>query len=161
MRDDLRAGDLIPNREPYSDLGYTFVGGGKERIATGSTVFDTTGNDAIVDWVIVELRSATDTVVASRAAFVQRDGDIVDIDGASPVTFGGIADGSYYVAVDHRNHLGVMTDAPIALTDTAVNVDFTDAATATWGTDSLWEVESGVWSLWAGDVNEDGNIKYQ
>ncbi len=46
----------------------------------------------VVDWVLIELRSGTDSAstVARRAAFIKSNGDIVDIDGVSPVNFSGI-----------------------------------------------------------------------
>ncbi len=110
---------LLPSIEPYTGLGYTFLGGGGESIS--ASVAGLTGNDEIVDWVIVELRSsaAPATILASRAALLQRDGDVVDVDGVSPVCVSGVSSalssGMYHVAVRHRNHLGVMTNAAIML----------------------------------------------
>ncbi|MBK6344269.1 MAG: hypothetical protein IPF41_17280 [Flavobacteriales bacterium] len=51
------------------------------------SVLAATGNNAIVDHVVVELRHATtpSVVVATRGALVQRDGDAVGMDGSSPV----------------------------------------------------------------------------
>ena len=65
MRDDLRVAGLIPTISPYSD-GAVVI----------STVFDATGNDAIVDWVWIELRDAMDNTIVShsRSALLQRDG---------------------------------------------------------------------------------------
>ncbi len=76
MNDQLRSAGLIPLTEPYTGLGFTQLGsGGGER--TWQAVLDVTGNDAIVDWVFVELRDkVTPSVkVATRCALVQRDGD--------------------------------------------------------------------------------------
>ncbi|MFN3875587.1 MAG: hypothetical protein ACK4L7_06715, partial [Flavobacteriales bacterium] len=111
MRDDLRAGGHLPASEPYTALGYAQVFGGGESVSPA--VLASTGSDAIVDWLLLELRddAAPATVAATRCALVQRDGDVVDVDGASPVTFRA-AGGSYHVAARHRNHLGVMTAAP-------------------------------------------------
>lgn len=68
-----------------------------------------------VDWVKVELRDvAGTTVVESRAAFVLDNGSVVDTDGTSPVTFTTMIGASYHVAIQHRNHLGVMTANPIS-----------------------------------------------
>lgn len=115
MNDNLRVAGLIPTKEPFTALGYTHVGGGNESIA--ASVLAVTGNDAIVDWVIMELRdkTAAATVLASRSVLVQRDGDIVDLDGVSAVSFECFATDNYYVAVQHRNHLGVMTAAAVLL----------------------------------------------
>ena len=59
------------------------------------------GKDAIVDWVFVELRSkiSPTVVIDSRSALLQRDGDIVDVDGVSSVTFNVASPDSYYVVV--------------------------------------------------------------
>jgi hypothetical protein len=111
MSDALRAAELIPALEatPSTDaLGVRTV---------HPRIFKTSTHDAIVDAVSVELRSSADPsiILASRSAFVQRDGDVVDIDGISPITFYGFAPDSYYVAIKHRNHLGIMTQAPVRL----------------------------------------------
>ncbi len=64
--------------------------------------------------MFLELRNTTvspgNTVLQTRSALVQRDGDIVDIDGVSPVTFNNVASANYVIAVRHRNHLGLSTD---------------------------------------------------
>ncbi len=69
----------------------------------------------VVDWVQLQLRSNTTTTVASRAAFVKSDGTVVDTDGASNVSFTGVTPGSYYIVVNHRNHLSVMSASTVAL----------------------------------------------
>ncbi|HRH38833.1 MAG TPA: lysyl oxidase family protein, partial [Flavobacteriales bacterium] len=130
MSDALRAADLIPATEPFTGLGFTHVaGGGGETYLPGS--FPTSGAGAPVDWVLIELRDAvTPTVIrATRSAIVTRNGQILSGTGA-PVRFG-VAGGSYYVTVRHRNHFGCMTAAPITLNgSSSVNVDMTDAGRA-------------------------------
>lgn len=158
MGDGLRVNGQIPLAQPYTALGFTHVGSGTETTTAG--VLATTGNNAIVDWVFVELRSGAPayTVVATRCALLQRDGDIVDVDGSSPVTFG-IAAGSYHVAVRHRNHLGVMSNGTVTIGSAAGSIDFTNAATATYGSDAQRTVGS-VRTLWTGDCSSDGEILY-
>lgn len=92
-----------------------------------------TGRDAIVDWVFVELRAENNqtNIVASRSGLIQRDGDIVDIDGVSPLSFAGTAVNNYYTVVRHRNHLGVMSATPISPEQLGSLVDFTSPATQT------------------------------
>ncbi len=159
MRDDLRAANQVPLTEPYTNLGFPQAGnGGNETI--NASVLTVTGDNAIVDWVQLQLRnSATPSaVVATRCALVQRDGDVVDKDGVSPVTFVA-GPGSYYVAVRHRNHLGAMVAAPIALTATATAIDLTAPATVTFGTEGTKSLD-GLKMLWAGNVLSDGVLQY-
>jgi hypothetical protein len=128
MKDDLRLLNLIPTIEPYSTAPYnnSFVHfNAGETI--GTNVLTTTGPNAIVDWVLVHLRNGTgNTIVATKAALVQRDGDVVSAtDGVSPIEFLNIATGDYYIAVLHRNHLGVMTANKFSLSNSTTTIDFT------------------------------------
>ena len=158
MNDGMRSLGLVPTVEPYSGLGYTHLGGGGE--STTSGVLAVTGDDAIVDWVIIELRDSSDpaTILGTRSALLQRDGDVVDVDGASPVSFV-ITSANYHVAVLHRNHLGCMTAGPVALSPTVASVDFTSSATGTFGTNAR-KGAGPVQLLWAGDVTFNQMVKY-
>ncbi len=159
MRDDLRA-SLLPTTSPYSDgltcAASVFNNGGTS--GAGAT------SDNIVDWVLVELRDANDNEVieASQSALLQRDGNVVGVDGISPLEFN-IPSKSYYVAVRHRNHLGIITANTIALSSGSAVVDFTDVNNQiTFGTDAqtTFGLPSGVVAMWAGDANQDGRINY-
>jgi len=163
MSDAVRAASLVPTTQPYTGLGYTFTGAPGAGGTLGGGVLAVTGSNAIVDWMIVELRStaAPATVVASCAALLQRDGDVVALDGTSPVSITAAA-GNYHVAVRHRIHLGVMTLGGVALSGTATTVNFTLAATNTYGTAARKSV-TGTFPaevLWAGDVSFNGELKY-
>ncbi len=116
MNASLSTQSLLPTTEPYTAMGYAHIGGGGEEEVVNPDVLNVTGANAIVDWVLVELRSASmpATIIASRSALLQADGDVVDVDGISPVSFYAPA-GNYHVAVRHRNHLGVMTGAAVNL----------------------------------------------
>ena len=161
MQDGMRALGLVPTTEPYSGLGYAFVEGGGESTAPG--VLANTGADAVVDWVVLELRDSDDptVILASRSALLQRDGDAVDVDGTSPVTMP-IGAGTYHVAVRHRNHLGCMTANAVALAPAPSTLDFTAPATATFGTNARKSVAGLVPAqvLWAGDVTFSGSVQY-
>ncbi|MEO8590649.1 MAG: M36 family metallopeptidase [Flavobacteriales bacterium] len=159
MRDSLRTAAAFPLTEPYTGLGFAQVGGGGgETIA--ASVLTTTGDNAVVDWVLLELRNSVTpaTRVATRCALVQRDGDVVDKDGLSPVTFLA-GPGNYYVAARHRNHLGAMTAAPVALTGSPLTVDFTSTGTTTYGIEARRPV-NGRMALWSGNVLRDNVLQY-
>ena len=160
MNDALRAATLLPSSEPYTGLGFSHVGGGGgETVLAG--VFDVTGPDAVVDWVMVELRDANApaTIVSTRSALLQRDGDIVGMDGTSPVVLFATP-GNYHVALRHRNHLGVMTASAVALGATATTIDLRTAATPTWGSEARKDLGGGAMGCWMGNTVQDGQIKY-
>jgi len=159
MTDGLRTGGWIPASEPYTALGYPVVAGaGGETVAPA--VLAVTGANAIVDWVYLQLRDKnTNTlVVASCRALIQRDGDIVATDGVSPVTFYRPSD-NYFLSVQHRNHLSILTLNAIALTDTPVSVNLTNGTVATYGTNAQ-RISGAARMLWAGDVTDNDVIKY-
>ncbi|WP_299886419.1 M4 family metallopeptidase [uncultured Lacinutrix sp.] len=160
MRDDLRVTGLITTTSPYTDAA-----------TCASTVFNTGGtagtgiiDDDIVDWVWVELRDQTDNtlIVTSQSALLQRDGDIVDVDGISSLTFS-LSSGDYYIVIKHRNHLSIMSKNIISLSTTSTIIDFTDANNQiTYGTDAqtTYGMLSGIVAMWAGDANGDGQLNY-
>ena len=158
MYDSLRARNLLPLQEPYASLGLPPAG-----LGTGpmpAALLQATGANAVVDWVYVELRPAADptAVAVARAALVQRDGDVVDSDGVSTLRFG-LFPGAYHVVVRHRNHLPVMTAAPIALGPQPVLVDFSDGSTTTFGTEAQ-RMSMGRYRLWAGNTVPDNAVRY-
>ncbi|MBK9018045.1 MAG: hypothetical protein IPM82_30600 [Saprospiraceae bacterium] len=162
MRDDLRAAGLIPLQEPYASFSnYDHYGelGGQE-VIENPEVLKVTGTDAIVDWVFVELRHPEfqKIVLSTRSALLQRDGDVVDVDGVSPLHFGDIEPGSYLVAVRHRNHLGVMATKVFDLEETPLLVDFTDPKTGFFGNHPMVQIMEKM-ALFAGDVNRDGEVR--
>ena len=151
MNDDLRSANYIPTTSPYLD-GAT----------CDASVFNTIGNNAIVDWVWVELRSANDNtrIVNARSALLQRDGDVVAVDGISNLVMQA-APTNYYVVVNHRNHLGAMSSNTVALSDSSVTtVDFKDSGFSTFGNHAQVILSSGSKALWSGDTNGLNQIRF-
>jgi hypothetical protein len=169
MTDILRDSMLIPEDEPYAGTPYNYAHegfGGDESV--NASVFTPTGNNAIVDWVHIQLRDQSNpaTVLATKSALVQRDGDIVDLDGVSPLSIYGLADGSYHIAVRHRNHLGIRTASAQALTNTPLVYNFTtglgqvfDDGTVTTN-EAMADLGGGVFGLWAGNASNNDNTRY-
>ncbi len=163
MRDDLRKKQLIPVKEPYSAMDrFQHYGDGGNEIAD-TTLFETTGANAVVDWVFVELRAATnrDSIVATCAGLIQRDGDVMMAGGDSIITFTNVPIGDYYVCIRHRNHLGLQSLNPYTFSTFQIPfVDFTYTFTPVVGDDATVNMED-MKALWAGDLNNDGRIIYQ
>jgi hypothetical protein len=163
MDDYVKTLSNFPVSDPYSTtpLNSNFIhvnSGGTA--STNAITLAVTGNDAIVDWVFLELRSGTSgntTVVSTRAALLQKDGDIVDMDGVSPVKFTGATLGSYYISVRHRNHLGFRTSNLVSLSSTPVLLNFTNNSVTLHGATPVAVVGS-VFAMNSGDSNFDGSI---
>ncbi len=158
MRDDLRVAGHLPTTSPYSDAltcdASVFNDGGAS--GTGATA------DNIVDWIWVELRDTTDNtmVVSGSSALLQRDGDIVGVDGLSDVLFA-TETGNYHIAVKHRNHLGVMTSLAYSLSHVPSGINFTNAGfPITFGSNAqtTFGMPSNTLGMWAGDANNDGEV---
>jgi len=157
MSDALRVSNLLPFSEPYAAMGYQHIGGGNE--STVAAVYSVTGSNAIVDWVFVELRSASDytTAVATRSVLLQADGDIVDMDGSSGVDFAGLVPaGNYWIVIRHRTHIDVMSTTFVSLGGTtAATYDFNTSGAFGNGLNTL---TNGLKVLYSGDVNFDNKV---
>jgi len=192
MRDNLRVSPFggtrhIPDTDPYRQATtYINVTSKFTKVAPGnrtefltipnpSTVFAVTGQNAIVDWVFVELRSKTTntSVLATRSGLLQRDGDVVDLDGINGLRFPGIAMDDYYVTVRHHRHLGTMTKVAQTPKQLTTLVNFTTTALETYdkgnvavgrdytGMGQKTGVKLGYMALWAGDFDANRKIKFE
>jgi hypothetical protein len=119
----------------------------------------------VVDWVLLELRDAAsvNVVVKRRAALLLRNGDIRDIDGASPVRFNDVAAGNYRLVVRHRNHMGIITANSYALGTIPTNIDLTSAThPVTHGVAGRKSITGvyAVLAMWGGDANSNQALSY-
>lgn len=150
MHDALREQNLLPLTDPYIF-----------RFKVDPTVFNTTGNDALVDWLLLELRDDANPAILQKqqAVFVQRDGDIVGLDGVSPPKFEGIRHGLYHLVIRHRNHIPIMSDNPFLLTKAGLIYNFTlqDSYTGLAGFGQL-PLDGGFWAMYGGDGNQSHEI---
>jgi len=159
MNDGLRSSQYLPTKDPYPALGITHVMGEIEGTNPAILVNPNVDN-AIVDMVFVELRDKNNasTRLFTRSALVQRDGDVVDMDGVSPLHFSNAPSDDYYVSIRHRNHLGFRTKNTVTLSGTTTNLNFTDNSVMIFGTGALKLLTTGVYGMYAGDANGDGEI---
>jgi hypothetical protein len=73
------------------------------------------------------------------------------------MNFNRVTTGSYYIVVNHRNHLETWSATPQAFVGgTPLSYDFTTAATKAYG--SNMKQAGSVWVLYGGDANRDGSI---
>jgi len=183
MEDKLRSPVLyLPYSDPYATTEYSsnfqhINHSVNETVSQEILNNQNSINDNIVDWVFLELRNQNATgnnVLATRSALIQRDGDIVDTDGYSPVTFNYITDGYYALSIRHRNHLA-MTLNPSqamhltenkALSFTNNLIDFSQLiATQIYGTANGYTTSTHptygmVNLLWGGNANGNDNVRF-
>jgi len=119
--------------------------------------------DDVIDWVLVSLRTGTDASSevpgSEQSALLSTDGTVVGVDG-NLITFEGIAPGSYYLVLGHRNHLSVMSSQPVNLFSGFGSWDFTsglDQAYST-GQTAMVGLGDGRTGLFAADADADGQI---
>ena len=158
MNDNLRSLGYLPTTSPYGDettaVASVFNLGG----TSGSGL----AQDDIVDWVWVELRGANDNtdLINEKSALLQRDGDIVALDGISDLVMTAVPT-NYYVVVKHRNHLGAMTSASFGLTEaSATAVDLKSNGVSTFGSNARVDMGLGNWALWTGDTNSVSQSRF-
>ncbi|WP_020560866.1 ImpA family metalloprotease [Thiofilum flexile] len=158
MNDALRSQNYLPTQQPYSASPFNYTG----TESVSSTRLAQTGNQAIVDWVLVELRDKTDPTIIStqQAALVLRDGTVIDPLTEQPLLVFKDYDPDYYrITIKHRNHLGVTTQ-PQLLDTTPTLIDFSDPTLAT--EDSLGrELKANKALLWAGDADTNTQLVAQ
>ena len=104
-----------------------------------------------VDNITVELHNATApyAIVASTTGMLKTNGNCT-------VSFPASFNGSYYIAIKHRNTIQTWTTLPLAMSAT-VNYDFTTAANKAYG-DNMADLGDGRWAFFTGDINQDENI---
>jgi hypothetical protein len=154
MTTTLNSGGLLPLIQPYSATPFSYSG--TENVATGFFA----SNPTVVDWVLIQLRSTSGgAAVATAAALLKSDGTVVDVDGTSAVPISSITTaGSYFIVVKHRNHLSIMSAAAVALSTSSALYNFTTAQAQAFGTNPMIALTGGVFGLYAGDSNVDGQV---
>lgn len=177
MGDNLRSLGLLPLTQPYSSslsatrfnrLGIYDGSASVNESVPSAAAFDVTGtNDDIVDWVYVALLDGTTpaTKLQTRAALLQRDGDVVEYYPATgtygPVRMPIEGNGNYHILVSHRNHMAIRTATAQALTDnTILSYDFSTAQAKAFGTNPMGPLPSSAsLALYGGNVDYNTQIR--
>lgn len=154
-------GSSLPLSHPFSLEPWNYTG--TESVASGFAA----AHPDVVDWIFVQVRDTTPdptapsmSVAAERAGFVKTDGSVVDTNGVDPLRFPTLAAGTYYVVVDHRNHVRAMTQNPPASVNDTLKYDFTDsvAKAYTTGPPRQKALTGGFAGLFAADLNHDQQV---
>ncbi len=137
----------LPLTDPYATVGVASI-----------------PSASIVDWVRIELRSTVDPthIITAKSCFLRNDGILLDLAGTAGISFSSsIAPaGSYYLVVNHRNHLSIMSAAPLSLSPTSSTYDFTTALAQAYMSfqNPMNAVGAGVYGMVAADVDRNGLV---
>lgn len=110
--------------------------------------------DSIIDWVYLELISPQNSIIESRSALIKTNGEIVNSDGSNMIYFTSPISGNKII-LKHRNHFGVMS----SVLSNEQFIDFTSPQTSIYGISPV-RTNGVINSLWSGDANADGIIRY-
>lgn len=146
----------LPLTQPYNIAPWNYNG-------TESVI--SIPNSDIVDWLLIEFRDAIDaqsavpdTKVAQNAVFLKSDGSVVSLDGSSDPEFNSLPTDHLFLVIQHRNHLGIMSANPITGSGGFYIYDFTTAADQAYGTNAQKNLTGGIYGMFGGDANADGDV---
>jgi len=164
LNPDLNTLGYLPLQQPFSQEPWFY--NGTESVAS-------IPNADVVDWILIELRKTTgnsasataETRFDRKAAFLLKDGSIVDDDGiTSPrfnIIFGGTKDSEKaYGVVYAPSHVGSRSaDSLNQAKGSTYSYDFTTGADQVFGGSYAHkEIAAGVWGMIAGDGNHDNRV---
>jgi len=141
----------LPTFQPYNSAPWNY---------NGTESFNPGQNPAVVDWVLVELRNASNPsqVFARRAALLKNNGLLLETNGIEGINFNNISPGSYYLAIFHRNHLAIMSASPVQFSSNSTRYDFTTAMNKAYGQNPMVQLAAGKFGMYASDGNSDGIV---
>ncbi len=159
---------ILPLNQPYGPALPYYGNPMPDWYYSGGESVASIPNTTVVDWVLVQLRDATSAATAMPAttfetipAFVLNTGEIVALDGISPLTFTGTPTNDLFVAIWHRNHLGILSASALVDAGGAYTFDFSSSSGQAHGGSSAQTQLSttpAIWGLMSGDGNGNGFI---
>jgi hypothetical protein len=154
MKTTLNTLGLLPLSQPFNTEPWNYNGTESVAVIPSSD---------IVDWVLVELRDTTqaglatnETVIERRAAFLRNDGSVIGINGSPVLQFNVMMNNQLFVALNHRNHLGIISAQPLNSVSGVYIYDFTTGIMQAYGSGQK-DLGSGF-GMYGGDGNSDGII---
>jgi hypothetical protein len=150
MNTNLNTIGIIPLTQPFNQPPWNYTG-------TESVI--AIPNLDIVDWVLIEFRDAQSasgatsaTTILKQAAFINKYGAIVSLDGISPINFSIAVIHNLYAVIWHRSHLAVMSGNPLQASEGFYTYNFTVQANAAYGGLLGHKlIAPGIWGMVAGD----------
>jgi len=150
------ANPYLPLTQPYSNEPYNYTG--TESVTEMPT--------NVVDWVLVEARAGTPslvekatTVIETKAGLLLNTGEIVGVDGTTDLRFDNLIGGeNYHICIRQRNHVDVFSASPISAQNN-MSYDFTSSKEQAFGAFQQILLSNDKAALFVGDYNQDNVIQ--
>jgi|GEM_PF-5618320 len=153
--------NYIPLSQPYNTAPWLY---------TGTESVSVIPSASVVDWILVELRVTTgsastavpDSSVARVAGFILSDGTIRSTDATSLLTLQYNVQANLYAVVYHRDHLAVMSPAPLIENGNIYSWNFSSGPDQVHGGILAHkELGGGLYGLLGGDGDGNGEVQNQ
>ena len=147
-------GTETPAGQPYNTQPWNYYG------FEGATFTNTDYTNSVVDWVLVSLRTGINesTQIAMTAALLLEDGTIDLVNNLTVPN----ASGSYYIVIQHRNHLPVMSPTAITPINGFISYDFTTQNSWAIGGFGQKQDQNNTWMMFAGNAEQhDSGTPFQ
>jgi hypothetical protein len=130
--------------------GYYTGSGTMQPVLQNQGVTGATGSET--DTIIIELRDAADP-----SLLIDGEKMLLMTDGTATAIFDSASAGdSCYIVLFHRNSMQTWSASPVVL-GANTSYDFSSSASQAFG-DNLKELETGVWTVFTADINQDGFV---
>ena len=143
-----------PAGHPYGIVPWNYFG------LEGANYTDADYSTDVVDWVLVSLRTGTDKAseIAQTAALLMKNGKIETVINC-PVS--AQYTGPFYIAIEHRNHMGVMSPVPVSVVNARLSYNFTLQDSFKDPTSvGQKQLSNGQWVMYGGDMSQMDSPSY-
>jgi len=152
MRNSLQQLGLLPSGQPYNAPPWNYSGN------EGGGWQQSDYPAGAIDWVLLTLRTTDQpsSEAGRGAGLLMQDGTIQN----ASVELYGAPVAAYYIVVEHRNHLPVMTPSAIPLVNNSLTYDFRMADGYAQG--GFGQKQFGnQWMLYGGNIDQSSSIGYE
>lgn len=136
-----------PAGQPYQIAPWNYQG------LEGSNFTDADYAGNVVDWILISIRTSIDKAdqVAQVAGLLLKDGTIQIPANCELET---INPGPFYIVIEHRSHMGIMSPAPVLPLNGELSYDFSTQDAYKTAASTGQKQFNNVWAMLAGDINQ-------
>lgn len=142
--------------QPYNTTAFGYAG---TETVSAAIFTSTAANDDVLDWMLLELKDSSGTLIDRKAVLVLENGNVTNADKTQPVVLKA-ATGKYHLTIRHRNHLGLSTNLNTFVAGQNI-IDFTSATDADlYGDANAFTTTNGKTLMIAGNANGNNFVSY-